>query len=268
MRATRFTMVAVLAGILGGGAAANGDQIARRLTGNVSIYTTTKGDTLQGIGARFGIDVATLAADNELNANAPLGVGLPLRVDNRHLVPASTTGGEIVVNVPQRMLFYEWENAVAGLPVAIGQPTWRTPRAAFTVLTKETNPSWEVPASIRRPSMDNATASALRPPHASHVTPIPAHRTARSGGDHGGPGALVDRDDIRSPVCHGGGADPRPDRALVEEWTRDAPARRRHRAGGVCRGRGGRGGPLAVRGGGPHGDAEPHSNPSSRMASS
>ena len=120
-----------------------------RVTGGVFTHITEKGDTLNGLAARFGVDTATLAADNGLKVNVPLPVGLLLRVDNRHLVPAAVTPGTIIVNVPQRMLFYEADDAVAGLPVAVGQPTWKTPRRAFTVLTKETDPSWEVPESIQ-----------------------------------------------------------------------------------------------------------------------
>jgi L,D-transpeptidase ErfK/SrfK len=149
MRIIPFTMIAALACGLSVGAQDSRDQIARRVTGGVSTYTTMKDDTLQGIGARFGVDATTLAADNELKVNVPLPVGLLLWVDNRHLVPAAVTPGVIIVNVPQRMLFYEWETVVAGFPVAVGQPTWKTPRRAFTVMTRERNPAWDVPESIR-----------------------------------------------------------------------------------------------------------------------
>src|SRR5688572_13241883 len=128
---------------------ARGDDSDRGLTGGVSNYTTVKGDTLQSISARVGVDAATLAADNGLKVTAGLSVGLALRIDNRHIVPAGVAPGTITINVPQRILFYEWEDTVSALPVAIGQPGWKTPRQPFTVLTKETNPTWNVPESIR-----------------------------------------------------------------------------------------------------------------------
>jgi L,D-transpeptidase ErfK/SrfK len=119
------------------------------MTGDVTVYTTTAGDTLGSIGARMGVDVATLAAENGLKPTAKLPVGLTLRVDNRHLIPAAAEPGVIVLNLPQRMLFYGDETVVRGIPVAVGQPGWQTPARAFTVLTKETDPTWEVPVSIQ-----------------------------------------------------------------------------------------------------------------------
>lgn len=122
-------------------------DVARQMTGGVSVYTVAKGDTLANLAARVGVDARTLAADNGLEAGAALATGTHLRIDNRHLVPTSVTPGVIVINLPQRMLFYEAE-AIAGFPIAVGQPTWRTPTRQFTVLTKETDPTWDVPESI------------------------------------------------------------------------------------------------------------------------
>jgi L,D-transpeptidase ErfK/SrfK len=122
---------------------------ARGMTGGVTSYITSPGDTLGSIGARLGVEVATLASENGLKPTAKLPVGLTLRVDNRHLIPAATEPGVIVLNLPQRMLFYDDETVVRGIPVAVGQPGWQTPTRPFTVLTKETDPTWEVPVSIQ-----------------------------------------------------------------------------------------------------------------------
>jgi L,D-transpeptidase ErfK/SrfK len=173
MRSISVALIALLAWVNDVSADTSRAHLASGLTGGVSTYATMKGDTLQGIGARFGIDAATLAADNALKANAPLPAGLLLRVDNRHLVPAAVTPGAIVVNVPQRMLFFEWEHDVTGLPVAIGQPTWKTPRQAFTVLTKETNPTWDVPPSIQE---EARRAGRILP---AHVPPGPNNPLGR-----------------------------------------------------------------------------------------
>lgn len=150
VRSAPFAMLAAMTCVLGLAVPVHADRADQgRITGGVSTYTTAKGDTLLSIGARFGVDATTLAADNALKTNAAVPVELSLRIDNRHIVPAGVASGAITINVPQRLLFYEWDGTVAAFPVAVGQPDWRTPRRPFIVLTKETNPAWDVPESIR-----------------------------------------------------------------------------------------------------------------------
>jgi L,D-transpeptidase ErfK/SrfK len=47
------------------------------------------------------------------------------------------------------MLFLAADNGVTGYPVAVGRAGWPTPLGPFSVVTKETNPTWDVPESIR-----------------------------------------------------------------------------------------------------------------------
>lgn len=123
--------------------------VSREIIGRVADYTVSAGDTLSSIGSRFGVDGATLAAANGLRAGAKLQRGLQLRIDNRHIVPAGH--GSIVVDIPQRMLFLiEDGKATMGFPVALGRPSWPTPTGTFTVVTKEIDPTWDVPISIQR----------------------------------------------------------------------------------------------------------------------
>lgn len=71
--------------------------------------------------------------------------------DTRHIVPPpATSGAELVVNVPQRMLFLRRGDAVLrAFPVAVGRLGWKTPTGPFRVLTREAHPYWDVPASIQ-----------------------------------------------------------------------------------------------------------------------
>jgi L,D-transpeptidase ErfK/SrfK len=119
-----------------------------RMTGGVTLYEVVSGDTLQSISSRVGVDPATLAADNLLRLQTRLVAGQTLRVDNRHIVPQSAVTG-ITINVPQRLLFYISEGATVGLPVSVGTAGWKTPRQAFHIVSKETDPTWDVPESIR-----------------------------------------------------------------------------------------------------------------------
>jgi L,D-transpeptidase ErfK/SrfK len=140
--------LAVLAGVTSLSAPVATAGRAWLVTGGIATHAVARGETLGSISARFGIDVAALAADNGLRPNAVLPAGHLLRVDNRHLVPAGAGDG-ITINVPQRMLFYAWEGVVTGLPVAVGKGSWPTPTQPFTIIRKETDPTWDVPESIR-----------------------------------------------------------------------------------------------------------------------
>ena len=122
------------------------------ISGGVTAYTVAAGDTLTAVAARFGVYPSTIAADNHLDARRSLETGRELRIDNRHLIPDAVVPGEIVVNVPQRMVFYSDGERVFAYPIAVGRATWQTPAGTFTVVRKEENPAWHVPASIRAES--------------------------------------------------------------------------------------------------------------------
>jgi len=122
------------------------------ITGGVTVYTVVPGDTLTIVAARFGAYPTTIAADNQLDPKRPLTVGRQLHIDNRHIIPGVIADGEIVVNIPQRMLFYREADRIFAYPVAVGRPTWRTPAGPFEVVRTEQDPAWHVPESIRAES--------------------------------------------------------------------------------------------------------------------
>jgi L,D-transpeptidase ErfK/SrfK len=120
-----------------------------RLVGGVADYPVRRGDELRTLGARFGVDVATLARENGMRTDSRLVVGQAVRIDNRHIVPAALDSAELVVNVPQRMVFHRHrDGSTVGYPIAVGRPGWPTPTGAFTVTLLERHPTWEVPRSI------------------------------------------------------------------------------------------------------------------------
>lgn len=119
------------------------------IIGEVDRYDVMAGDTLGLVAARFGIEPAVLARDNNLRPNARLKPGDTLQVDNRHIVPAGFTDG-IVVNLPQRRLFLFRNGEVQhSYPVAVGTGSWKTPTGEFSIQTREVDPTWDVPKSIQ-----------------------------------------------------------------------------------------------------------------------
>lgn len=160
-------MRAIAAGVAGLLAAALQTQGAppSRLVGSAAEYCVAGGDSLGGIAARYGEDVATLARRNGLKPGARLPAGTVIRVDAVHIVPASPHA--VVVNIPQRMLFVTAADGIHGFPVAVGRRTWPTPRGVFTIDTKEEDPTWDVPPSIQA-EMRRAGKTPLQ-----HVPPSP-----------------------------------------------------------------------------------------------
>lgn len=141
---TAFALLTVVSLTSAGKAA---DPMPSELTGGVLAYVVQRGQSLRSIGSRLGVDPRTIAAMNGLRPSDVLTPGQQLAIDNRHVVP--TMGeGSVVINVPQRMLFYRAEKRVFAAPVAVGSRGWRTPLGPFTIVEKEQDPTWDVPASI------------------------------------------------------------------------------------------------------------------------
>jgi L,D-transpeptidase ErfK/SrfK len=125
-------------------------SLAALLVGGAFDYNAQSGDSLTSVSARFGVDVAALARANGLALNARLALGQALHIANPHIVPAITASDEIVVNIPQRMLFQvAGGEVVRGYPIAAGRPSWRTPRGEFAIDERATDKPWIVPVSIQ-----------------------------------------------------------------------------------------------------------------------
>ncbi len=122
---------------------------SQTLVGGVHVVTVSRGDTLARLGSRYGVDPRTIADDNGIPVDQPLAVGTSLTIDNRHIVPPSRAGLALGVNVPQRMVFVFSGAGAVGYPVAVGRSGWQTPLGDFSIVSKETNPTWDVPESIR-----------------------------------------------------------------------------------------------------------------------
>jgi L,D-transpeptidase ErfK/SrfK len=124
-------------------------ELSHTLSGSQFEYTVQPGDYFISLAARFGESAAVIAKSNGLDYNRALEPGQRLSIDNRHIVP-QTLGEGILINLPQRMLFFFREGNLDGAyPVGLGKPTWPTPTGRFRVVQLKKNPTWTVPISIQ-----------------------------------------------------------------------------------------------------------------------
>lgn len=123
------------------------------LVGAEWVHVVIRGESWGTIGARAGVTPAVLASRNGRSLRSPLRAGDVIVIDNRHVIPDGPVldESEIVVNVPQRLLFYFADGRLQSqYPIAAGRPDWQTPLGDFTVMLKEEEPTWDVPVSIQQ----------------------------------------------------------------------------------------------------------------------
>jgi L,D-transpeptidase ErfK/SrfK len=120
------------------------------ISGSRRVHAVQAGESLAWLGARFGIEPRVIASDNFIRPDSRLRAGQWIVLDDRHLVPLPIVTDEIVINIPQRMLFHFVDGAfAAAYPVAVGHSGWPTFVGPFTVTSLEVDPVWDVPPSIQ-----------------------------------------------------------------------------------------------------------------------
>ncbi len=117
--------------------------------GQVQVIKANSGDTLDSIGDRYEVGLhEMMEANPKIGQNQRLRGGSEVVVPTEYVLPPYRTG--IVVNLAELRLYYFTPDSVYTYPVGLGRDGWRSPIAATTVVRKQTNPSWNVPKSIKQ----------------------------------------------------------------------------------------------------------------------
>ncbi len=166
---TFMLLIGCVLALLAGPAGAQSVDGAAALVGGRIVYDVKAGDTLGTIGARFGVTRATLIEMNQLTSPYKLAEGQSLVVDNTHIAVANPQVS-LTINIAQRLLVLAEGERARAYPITVGRRTWPTPVGAFAILSKETDPVWDVPVSIQRemaqqgkPVITRMEASPLNP---------------------------------------------------------------------------------------------------------
>lgn len=117
--------------------------------GRLQWHYVQGGDTLVGLARRYKVGY-----DAMLRANPVMDIWLPeagkaLAVPRLHVLPDVSREG-VTINLAERRLYLFDQGVLAfTAPIGIGREGWETPLATTTVLSKQHNPTWYPPASIR-----------------------------------------------------------------------------------------------------------------------
>ena len=123
-------------------------------------------DTLYALARKFSLGSEELIRVNPGVDPWLPGAGKKLLIPGRHILPPGPREG-IVVNLPEHRLYYFPKPKrgapieVITYPVSIGKMDWRTPLGITHVISKQKDPTWFPPESVRKE-------------HAEAGDPIPA----------------------------------------------------------------------------------------------
>ncbi len=136
---------------------------ASPLVGRLQYHRTVEGENLLEIARRSGLGFREVRDANPTIDEWEPHAGVELLLPSRFILPRSTSRG-LIINIPEMRLYFFPSDTLVGervplltWPIGIGAEEAPSPVGAFTVKSKDENPTWVVPASILR-TMDHPTA--------------------------------------------------------------------------------------------------------------
>jgi L,D-transpeptidase ErfK/SrfK len=136
------------------------------LVGEDQTVETVYEDTLYDLAAKYSLGSEEIIRVNPKVDPWLPGAGKTLVVPGRHILPPGPREG-IVVNLPEHRLYYYPKPKRGGpievitYPVSIGKMDWRTPLGVTHVISKQKDPTWYPPESVRK---EHAAAGDPLPP--------------------------------------------------------------------------------------------------------
>ncbi len=119
------------------------------------VVFTRREDTLSDLARAYGLGYDELIAANPGVDPWLPGDQTPILLPTQYVLPNVPRRG-VILNIASKRLFYfpvvpeGQPQVVKTYPIGIGRVGWETPLGATTVTAKAKNPSWFVPASVRR----------------------------------------------------------------------------------------------------------------------
>ncbi len=127
------------------------------------------GDTLAHIAERFSMGQKAIRDANPKLKYRKLRPGTLVKIPSVFYLPVSVPRQGLVINLREMRAYYYHPDGkqVSTYPLCVGRKGWSTPRGMTTVASKEANPTWHPPDSIK------AEAEAKGQPLPNWVPPGP-----------------------------------------------------------------------------------------------
>jgi L,D-transpeptidase ErfK/SrfK len=139
------------------------------VVGQVQVTIATKEDTLPDIARRFNLGYEEIVRANPGVDPWLPGDGREIVLPTQFVLPSAARSG-LVINIAAMRIFYfppakEGEKQVVYThPIGIGKVGWSTPEGKTKVVTKQANPVWIPPASVRAEHKKNGEILPARVP--------------------------------------------------------------------------------------------------------
>ena len=123
--------------------------------GEPQVVFARQEDTLSDLARAYGLGYDEIIAANPGVDQWLPGEGTPILLPTQFILPDVDKQG-VVLNIATKRLFYfpapadGEQQRVMTYPIGIGRVGWETPLGETTVVSKAKDPSWWVPASVRR----------------------------------------------------------------------------------------------------------------------
>ena len=130
------------------------------IVGRIEYTVAGRDDTLLDIARRFGI------GQNEiLHANPDVDRWLPadnsrVMLPSRYIIPDAERTG-LILNLPEMRLYYFPKTKKGEIPkmithpISVGRMDWNTPLGNTKIASKQRDPSWRPPASIKKEALED-----------------------------------------------------------------------------------------------------------------